>query len=87
MLSAQKHDSPRWGDYPEKTNLTYIGNLIRDGEWFDGDRPFIFASPAIDGEKFYAPDFMRQRPDRFGYLLNIQDYNSKSIHSDNMTTT
>lgn len=38
MLSAQKHDTPRWGNYPEKTNLTYIANLIRTGGWFDDTR-------------------------------------------------
>jgi hypothetical protein len=41
LLSAQRHDSPRWGDYPEKTQLPYLEELIRQGAWFDGSRPFI----------------------------------------------
>jgi hypothetical protein len=41
LLSAQRHDTPRWGDYPEKTELPYIEELIRRGEWFDGSKPFI----------------------------------------------
>jgi len=40
-MSAQKHDKPRWGDYPEKLNLTYIEGLIQKGGWFDGSKPFI----------------------------------------------
>ena len=34
LLSAQKHDKPRWGDYPEKTDLNYIAELIKTGGWF-----------------------------------------------------
>jgi len=54
LLSAQKHDKPRWGDYPEKTELPYIARLIRDGEWFDGGKPFIDAAEG-KGEPHYAP--------------------------------
>ena len=32
LLSAQKHDKPRWGDYPEKTDLKYIANLIQTNQ-------------------------------------------------------
>lgn len=67
LLSAQKHDKPRWGDYPEKTNLTYIEQLIRTGGWFDDTKPFIAVTDQND--PFYAPTFFRDRPDRFGYLL------------------
>ena len=41
MSSAQRHDKPRWGDYPEKMELGYIESLIRNGGWFDGKHPFI----------------------------------------------
>ena len=41
LVSAQRHDKPRWGDYPEKLDLDYIARLVEEGEWFDGKRPFI----------------------------------------------
>ena len=31
MISAQKADTPRWGDYPEKLDLSYISELIHTG--------------------------------------------------------
>lgn len=40
LISAQKADGPRWGDYPEKLDLSYIITLIQDGKWFDGSKPF-----------------------------------------------
>ena len=30
-MAAQKADTPRWGDYPEKLDLKYIQNLIDTG--------------------------------------------------------
>ncbi len=41
LVSAQRHDKPRWGDFPEKLDLDYIAGLVERGEWFDGKRPFI----------------------------------------------
>lgn len=73
MLSAQKHDSPRWGDFPEKTNLTYIGGLIQNGEWFDGTSPFLEVAD-WEQEKFYAPKFIMDRPEKFGYLIQAPSY-------------
>lgn len=35
LVSAQNGDFPRWGDYPEKLNITYIEGLIARGVWFD----------------------------------------------------
>jgi len=35
LLSAQNGDFPRWGDYPEKTKLSYIESLVGRGVWFD----------------------------------------------------
>ena len=70
LLSAQKHDSPRWGDYPEKTNLTYIAGLIENGEWFDGTKPFIPVKEE-DESKFYAPEFFLKRREKYRYLLDV----------------
>lgn len=74
LLSAQKHDKPRWGDYPEKTNLTYISKLIQTGGWFDDTKPFIYAeemSPEGVRNEHYAPKYILEHRDRFNYLLNI----------------
>ena len=31
LISAQKADTPRWGDYAEKLDLSYISELIHTG--------------------------------------------------------
>ena len=79
LLSAQKHDKPRWGDYPEKTNLSYIANLIHTGGWFDGTRPFIQELFTPD-KKFYAPQYMLEHRDRFRHLLELSDSFWNIIH-------
>ncbi|XP_040565710.1 beta-1,4-mannosyl-glycoprotein 4-beta-N-acetylglucosaminyltransferase [Lepeophtheirus salmonis] len=66
LLSAQKNDKPRWGDYPEKTNLTYIQKLIKSGEWFDGTHPYIRAQPL---DKYYAPSYVLKNSKKYEYLL------------------
>jgi len=35
LTSAQNGDFPRWGDYPDRLNGTYIKWLIAHGVWFD----------------------------------------------------
>ena len=35
LTSAQNGDFPRWGDYPDRLNATYIEGLIARGVWFD----------------------------------------------------
>ena len=70
LSSAQRDDKPRWGNCPEKLELSYIENLIRTGGWFDGEHPFLdVADQPLDGE-VYAPEFFRSQRERFGYLLN-----------------
>lgn len=71
LMSAQKHDKPRWGDYPEKTNVTYIANLIRTGSWFDDTKPFIAVKD--HQQKYYAPKFFWENKEKFGYLLEGPD--------------
>jgi len=36
FMSAQNGDFPRWGNFKEKMELSYIKSLIKDGKWFDG---------------------------------------------------
>lgn len=68
LMSAQKDDKPRWGDYPEKLDLKYIANLIRDGRWFDNSRPFFLVKPEQD--PMYAPGYILKHKNRFHYLLD-----------------
>ena len=69
LLSAQKHDKPRWGDYPEKTDVNYIAKLIRTGGWFDDTLPFIKNHPDTHPEN-YAPKYILDNRDKFKYLLD-----------------
>ena len=69
LLSAQKHDKPRWGDYPEKTDVGYIAKLIRIGGWFDDTQPFIKTSPESHPNN-YAPKYILDHREKFSYLLD-----------------
>lgn len=69
LWSAQKDDKPRWGDYPEKTNLSYISSLIKQGRWFDDSQPFFFVRPEDDPQ--YAPEFFLRNWQRFDYMLTL----------------
>ena len=79
LLSAQKHDKPRWGDYPEKTDLNYIKKLIAAGGWFDDTQPFLPVNDKTD--PFYAPKYMQDRPEQFGYLLDRKSYSNSTKYS------
>ena len=70
LLSAQKHDSPRWGDFPEKTDVAYIANLIRTGEWFDGEKPFLKVQEN-ETKELYAPEYILNHRQQFKYLLEL----------------
>ena len=35
LTSAQNGDFPRWGDYPDRLNASYIEQLVAAGVWFD----------------------------------------------------
>lgn len=69
LISAQKDDKPRWGDYPEKLDLGYIANLISNGRWFDNSKPFFLVKPEQD--RLYAPAYVLKNRDRFNYLLEL----------------
>lgn len=67
LVSAQNGDFPRWGDYEDKRDLNYIRDLIRTGGWFDGS---LQEYPPVDPkEHMYAPRYMLEHADRYGYLL------------------
>ena len=67
LVSAQRSDPPRWGDYPEKLDLNYIESLRRTGSWFDGTTPTIETN-----EKFvpdFAPRYVMQHREQYKELL------------------
>ena len=66
-MSAHADDKPRWGDYPEKTDLKYIQQLRAKGEWFDGSKPFFKVN--LETEKDYAPKYILQHAENFSHLL------------------
>ncbi|XP_040566404.1 beta-1,4-mannosyl-glycoprotein 4-beta-N-acetylglucosaminyltransferase isoform X2 [Lepeophtheirus salmonis] len=66
LLSAQREDRPRWGNYPEKTKLTYIRSLIESGGWFDGSYPTL----RVDvNDPNYAPQYVFKHFVRFKHIL------------------
>ncbi|CAB1415880.1 unnamed protein product [Pleuronectes platessa] len=63
LVSAQNGDFPRWGDYEDKRDLSYIRDLIRTGGWFDGS---LQEYPPVDPkEHMYAPKYMLEHFDRY----------------------
>ena len=66
LTSAQSGDPPRWGDYEEKTNISYINSLIENGMWFDDRTKF---TKVEGGQEFSPPSYVLKHADRFGYLL------------------
>ena len=66
LTSAQSGDPPRWGDYEENTNISYINCLIENGMWFDGKRKFTKVAGV---QELPPPLYMSKHADRFGYLL------------------
>ena len=68
LVSAQNGDFPRWGDYEDKRDLGYIKDLIRTGGWFDGSLQEY--PPTDPKEHMYAPKYMLEHYEHFGYLLD-----------------
>ena len=71
LLSAQRADTPRWGDFPEKLDLNYIQSLTRKGLWFDGQKPLGLALQ--DEELDFAPEFVFKHYSNFKSLLEPPD--------------
>lgn len=66
LQSAIKADFPRWGDYPEKHEYTYIENLIRKGVWFDDKTRMVGTNPTSAD---YAPAYLLKHKTDFEHLL------------------
>ncbi|XP_063882141.1 beta-1,4-mannosyl-glycoprotein 4-beta-N-acetylglucosaminyltransferase-like isoform X3 [Scylla paramamosain] len=67
MDSAQANDEPRWGNMPDKKNLTYIASRIAEGVWFDDKEHFLPVSNTR--QKHYAPGYLLQHPALYRSLL------------------
>lgn len=67
LVSAQKGDFPRWGDYEDKRDLNYIRELIRTGGWFDGSTPKY--RPMDPKDHMYAPKYFLDNYSKYCYLL------------------
>ena len=66
LLSAPNSDQPRWGDFAEKLNLTYVKQLIGQGLWFDEDREF---KPVNTSYAWFAPRRVLENAKKFQHLL------------------
>ena len=69
LLAAQRHDKPRWGDWPEKLSLEYIASLVRTGGWFDGKHKLIPADQGATPRHLYAPEYFLRNERNYSYLL------------------
>ncbi|XP_077068078.1 beta-1,4-mannosyl-glycoprotein 4-beta-N-acetylglucosaminyltransferase a isoform X2 [Siphateles boraxobius] len=67
LISAQNGDFPRWADYGDKRNISYIKELIRTGGWFDGSVPNY--PPTDPKEHMYAPKYLLDNYNKYRYLL------------------
>nr|XP_053634686.1 uncharacterized protein LOC128690154 [Cherax quadricarinatus] len=67
MDSAQAADLPRWGDFPEKKNLSYIISRIWDGIWFDDEKHYIPVTDTTD--RYYAPRYLLDHPHLYRSIL------------------
>lgn len=67
IVSAQNGDFPRWGNYPEKRELTYIRNMIKTGQWFDGKSKLTKIN--FKNSSAYAPVLFLRNPEQYKHLL------------------
>ena len=67
LVSAFNIDNPRWGDFPEKRDPSYIQKLIRIGCYFDD---ITFYKRRKENDTFlYAPKYFLENRERFNWLL------------------
>lgn len=67
LMSAQKSDGTRWGDFPEKMRTKYLLSLVREGMWFDGAKVGMI-SPVNSAT---VPAYVLANVDRFSYMLVV----------------
>jgi beta-1,4-mannosyl-glycoprotein beta-1,4-N-acetylglucosaminyltransferase len=70
LISALNADFPRWGDFPDKRDLTYIRNLIKTGTWFD-DKTTFNSLVNRDSDPVLAPAYMLEHFSKYEHLLDL----------------
>ncbi|XP_064472772.1 beta-1,4-mannosyl-glycoprotein 4-beta-N-acetylglucosaminyltransferase-like [Ornithodoros turicata] len=65
LVSAQKSDGTRWGDFPEKMETKYLLSLVKEGRWFNGKK--IGLRSHVDSTT--TPAYVLAHPDKFSYML------------------
>ena len=68
MTDGMNGDFPRWGDFPEKLNLTYIRGLIKRGMYFDDRKMNVLAHSSNEDTRNFCPESVRKY-DKFRYLI------------------
>ncbi|KAK3849342.1 hypothetical protein Pcinc_043902 [Petrolisthes cinctipes] len=74
MDSAQANDIPRWGNYPDKKNITYITSRIRNGIWFDDRLRMLAVRDTGHHDPYYAPRYLLQHPHLYRSILFHPDH-------------
>ena len=92
MQDAPRSDYPRWGDFPGIANITFIQGAIRDGLFFDrspirGKWKKRQREVSQDLDPQFAPQFVIDNKDKFGYLLENPYKKTKHTTSTTVATT
>ena len=71
LTSAMNGDFPRWGDYIEKQNETYLKGLVQKGLWFNGQPVAVNPSRALVNADYnlFAPRHILSNHHRYMFLL------------------
>ena len=70
MLAAHSSDRPRWGNFPQKSDLKYIRLAVERGLWFDDKLKFVYR---YSGAPNYAPSYLMAHPERFTHILKLPE--------------
>ena len=57
----------RWGDFPEKLQVSYISKLIQEGKWFDGSKTLNLVTQSMEPD--FAPNYILKNIEDFKQLL------------------
>ena len=66
LISGINGDFPRWGDFPEKCDVTYIRDLVSRGSWFSENRCF---REVPQEKRNFAPEFFLKHQEEYSHLL------------------
>ena len=84
LISAQNGDFPRWGSFPEKTNIHYIISRIQTGVWFDNVTKLVSSNST--GINFTMPFFLKNRKKHLSLLENPYSKTSSTFNRGEFST-